>query len=220
MAKFKYSQNIEDSIDFDGDLGLQIKQQHHKAIWTDDQTGAQIILGGKGFQASEEDTDRFSGGTIHKIVITDGDQKVVVTITHLNIKATDLQAVWDDNGIVSVASYLARGNDTVVGSGEGDYLLGSAGNDRMTGKGGSDYFEFQYASLKMAEGKSQPEHDVITDFDLKGEDADHLGIHQEFTYKGVHQGHDTMLIFEDDSTLLLEGVKKTAFQQYLESQPE
>jgi Ca2+-binding RTX toxin-like protein len=126
-------------------------------------------------------------------------------------------AAFEEGGAQGLLYVLTKGDDKVVGSKEGDYLLGGAGDDVLTGGKGSDFFEFQ-ERVMMESAKASPQHDVITDFDTKGEDADGLQYVGEFDLKGTHQGKDTLLTFAYDSTLLLEGVKKSEFQDWLDNQ--
>jgi hypothetical protein len=218
MAKFKYSQNIEDALDdLEGDLMLHVKPDGRKAVWVDDVSGARIVYEGRNLAASTTDPDMLGGGRITSIEMIDPNGKPVASITEFQIKATDLMAAYESGGSAGIALYLAQGDDRVIVSKEGDLLIAGAGDDEMTGKAGSDLFEFQALVLDGRNARPvEAERDVITDFDTRGADADELGLHQDFTYRGCHHGDDTLLTFEDGSTLLLEGVKKAAFEHYYE----
>ena len=222
MAKFKYNQNIEGDIGFDGALDLQVKINGKAAFWTDDVTGAEIKVVGKNFDISEENEDYLGSGKINSVVVTDDDGKKVVTVTDLNIKATTVMAAFEEFGVSGLLYAITAGDDTVVGSKNGEYLVGGAGDDFMTGGKGSDYFEF-HAQTQMVinRGVVQPEHDVITDFDWKGQDADDLQYVGDYKLKSIHHGEDTRITWLDDhSTLVLEGVTKAQFQHWVDAQPD
>jgi hypothetical protein len=219
MAKFKYYQNIEGDIGFDGSLDLKVKQQGELAVWTDDETGAKIKVEGKNFEVSEENEDYLGGGKIHSVEVIDDDGKTVLTVSDLIIKATKVMATFEESGTQGLLYAISMGDDKVVGSKKGDYLLGGDGDDVMTGGKGADYFDFHAQVMSEApRAAADVEHDIITDFDWKGDDADSLAIYQDFTVKGIHDGDDTRLKFEDGSTLVLEGVKKAQFENWWDSQ--
>jgi Ca2+-binding RTX toxin-like protein len=103
------------------------------------------------------------------------------------------------------------GKDAINGGKGSDYIYGEAGNDKLTGGKGSDYFVFE-ATVEGGNGD-----DVITDFDVKGEQIDFLWVYSSYDYTGTNKGRDTLLSFEDGSSILLEDVKKADFQAYIES---
>lgn len=214
MAKIKYSQNINDSNDFGMEIELSVKSDGTRAVLSDVDSDAKIILKGKNLAASDADANQLGGGTVQKIVITDADHKPVVTVSNISIKAAALQDAWNEGGLDGASIYMTKGNDRVFGSKEDDFLLGSRGNDVMTGGAGSDYFIFHFLEVARTGEKTKPEHDVITDFDIKGSDKDYLAPPSDFTTKAVNNGHDLQLTFEDHSTLVLEGIKKAAFVDY------
>lgn len=221
MAKFKYSQNIEGDIGFDGALDLQVKINGKEATWTDDVTGAEIKVFGKNFDISEDNEDYLGSGKINSVVVTDDDGKKVVTVTDLNIKATTVMAAFEELGVSGLLYAITAGDDIVVGSKQSEYLLGGAGDDVMTGGKGSDYFEFHAQTEMVLNRKVQPEHDVITDFDWKGADADDLQYVGEYKLKGIHNGEDTRITWLDDhSTVVLEGVTKAQFKQWVDAQDD
>lgn len=217
MAKLKYLQNIsEQSEDFTGDFDLTVKQNGKQATWVVDGSGAQVVLEGTGLAASEEQPDWIGAGKITGVTLINGDEKQVVDISGLNIKATKLTAVYESEGVAGLLNLVTSGDDTVVGTKKADYLISGAGDDELTGKGGSDTFSFHALVFEEA-GKKSSEADVITDFDVKGDDRDYLELDQDYSVKGVHKQHDTLLTFDDGSTLLLEGVTKKQFTAYMDS---
>lgn len=221
MAKFKTNLTIDESNGFEGSLDLKVKKQGELAVWTDDTTGAQIRATGKNFEVSGDNEDYLGGGKITGVVVTDGDDKTILTISDLNIKATKLMAAFDDGGSTGALYFLTKGDDTVVGSKTANAILGGAGDDTMTGGKGADYFQFHAEMVwEQPLRKGAAEHDVITDFDTTGDDRDGLQYLGEFDYAKANKGHDTLITYEDGSTLLLEGVKKSEFHTYLENMPE
>lgn len=217
MAKFKYSQILEGT--FEGSLDLKVKKQGTVAVWTDDTSGAQIKLEGKNFEVSSEDEDYLSAGKINTVEITNGDKKDVLEITGLNLKATKVMDAFNEGGQLGVLYYITKGDDEIIGSKKADQLIGGAGNDTMTGGKGSDYFDFHTAVVWEPRGKATAEADVIKDFDTTGDDHDtlNMSLNMEWSYKKIHQNQDTLVTWDDGSTLLLEGVTKAEFKTYIET---
>lgn len=219
MAKFKTNLTIDESNGFEGSLDLKVKKQGELAVWTDDTTGAQIRATGKNFEVSGDNEDYLGGGKITGVVVTDGDDKTILTISDLNIKATKLMAAFDEGGATGALYFLTKGDDIVIGSKTANAIVGGAGDDTMTGGKGADYFQFHAEMVWDEELKAAaPEHDVITDFDWKGDDRDGLQYLGEFEYAKANKGQDTLVTYEDGSTLLLEGVKKAQFADWVDHQ--
>jgi Ca2+-binding RTX toxin-like protein len=89
----------------------------------------------------------------------DGSYDVLISIE--NVIGTKYNDVIRGGGEDNYFRGLG-GNDTLIGGASGDVLDGGAGNDRLTGGKGADIFEFN--------GKFG--HDVITDFNAKGDHHD------------------------------------------------
>src|SRR5262245_35803339 len=190
MAKFKYKANIDSDIGLDGILTMQIKKNGTEAVWTDEDTGAKITVGGKNFVASDESEYMLGGGVIKSVVVTDGDSKIVVTVSDLNLKATKVMAGFEGENVAGLLYAITAGDDTVSGNKKDQYLVAGAGDDVMTGGKGSDFFEF-HALVEMGDVlKTGPEHDIITDFDWKGEDADSLQYLGDYKLKSLNHGED------------------------------
>lgn len=219
MAIFKCSHDVENALDnLEGGLALTIRPSGSKAFWVAEVSGGGFVFEGRNLIASDSDPDHFGGGRVTSVAMTDGEGRPVIAITELHASAAGMMDAFDDAGSLGIFYYMAQGDDTVVGCKEGEYLIGGGGDDVMTGRAGSDRFEFQAGGLIGRNVRPvEAENDVITDFDTKGIDADVLGLHQAFIYKGVHHGDDTRLDFEDGSTLVLEGVRKAAFTHYLDN---
>ena len=213
MAKIKYGQDLETGLDNFGDKTHLVKSGGKQALWVDSVTDATMKLTGKNFAVSNSNDDYLRAGTIEKLVVKDGDGKLVVSVADFHVKATKVFDAFEKGGFEGVVNFITKGDDRQIGSKHGDVIFGGGGDDVLTGKGGSDFFIFSAQNKKPNAG---PEHDVITDFDIKGADADYLAIYESFTTKSVHKGEDTLLKFDSGSTLLLEDVKKKAFDDYMD----
>lgn len=217
MAIFKCSHDVESALDnLEGDLALTIRPSGNKAFWMAEVSGGGFIFEGRNLIASDSDPNLFGGGRVTSVEMVDDDGGPVIAITGLHASAVGMMDAFEAAGSLGIFYYMARGDDTVVGGKEGEYLIAGGGDDVMTGHAGSDRFEFQAMGLSGRNVRPVvAEHDVITDFDTKGADADILGLHQAFTYRAINHCDDIRLDFEDGSTLVLEGVKKAAFTHYL-----
>ncbi|MCB1447039.1 MAG: calcium-binding protein [Rhizobiaceae bacterium] len=211
MAKFKFHHSY-DAFPFDGDLILNINSKGTKAVWTDDITGAKIITEGHDLKGGG--SDLLSSGKIESVTIIDAEGEKYLSVTGLKANARTVTDIVDSYGAEAGILYLARKADRVIGSNEDDFLVGGRHDDVMTGKAGSDYFVFS-AEMQNAKSGKHVEFDTITDFDTTGADRDYLALPEEFDFRGVHKGEDTLLTFSDGSKLLLEHVTKAEFQTYL-----
>lgn len=216
MAKFKYFYNYEAGFSQFEDMSL-VNVKKTEALWTNDD-GAIITFEGTGLKGNLED-DVLTAGKVTSITVMHPEVGKLVTINDLDIKATKIMDKLED-GPEAMLFFLSKGDDRAIGYGGEDLMFGGAGDDVLTGKGGSDYFYFRrYDEGGANAAKSGQEHDVITDFDTKGEDRDVLVADAEelTNYKKVNDGKDTLITFENGSTLLLEDVKRSEFKEYLDS---
>ena len=97
-----------------------------------------------------------------------------------------------------------EGADTLDGKAGEDRLFGDQGGDRLTGGAGSDTFVYRHLSDSLrGAGTSLANRDLITDFDLQGNDSIDVSA---LGFTGLGNGHGTTLILEQDiarrSTLL------------------
>jgi Ca2+-binding RTX toxin-like protein len=223
MAKVKVGDLGKPNDFFTGFLTLDINAAGTEAVYTDDVTGETIVLEGRGLERSSDNDDFFSGGTITSVTVNNEKGAEVLDLTGGHYAAVKLLPAFLDGNFKGVLAFLMAGKDTVeagkysatlygfggndriTGGKADDDIIGGAGSDVMTGGGGSDHFEF--TPRKDGGGK-----DVITDFSIKGHNADELEIHGDFSVKAA--GSDTLLKFDDGGSLLLEHVKKTAFEHY------
>jgi Ca2+-binding RTX toxin-like protein len=218
MAKFKYFYNYEAGFSQFQDMSLvNINGAKTEAIWTNE-GGAVISFEGKGFKGNLTD-DVLTAGQVTSITVMHPEVGKLVTISDLDIKATKIMDKLEDGG-EAMLFFLSKGDDRVIGHGGEDLMFGGAGDDVLTGKGGSDMFYFRrYDEGGSETAKASRERDVITDFHTTGENADTLYVDPaELTdYKKANNGKDTLITFDDRSTLLLEGVKRSEFKAYLDS---
>lgn len=215
MAKLKYILNLSlASDDFTGGFTLSVADSGKTANWISDETDAELRFTGKNLSAGDDDV--FDGGTINGMRLVNPENQTILDITGLHVNAVTLGAAFEDNGIYYALAVATNGDDTVTGSKKDDYLNSGAGDDVLTGKGGSDTFVFQSMVGFRSNAKVSPQHDVITDFQAKGQDADLLIAQQEYLgFKPIHDGEDVRLKFEGGSTLVLEDVTKSEFQYWL-----
>lgn len=185
------------------------------AKFYDGEQDTEIVFKGSGFSYDGGD---IATGTIKKIQFLDGDGTKYAEATNLKADAATIMALMrGDSGIVGMLLELLKGDDTVVGSGNYDYLLfgtgkgndtieggddvdeigGGLGKDILTGGGGNDFFEFF-----KGDGK-----DVITDFDAIGGEGHQDIILRTFDKKSdidiIKSGDDTIIDFGGGSTLTL-----------------
>lgn len=216
MAKIKYALNLDGDFNFDSDsFDLHVNGKGTNAVWLDEESGVSITLMGKNLSESEENPDMLGGGKFTSVTVEDAEDRLVFSVTDVKFKAADISGAYEANGSPGIAFFLTSGDDRVVGSNKAQIILGGAGDDVMTGKGGSDHFIFQGEGV--AQRKAGAESDVITDFDVKGDDRDTLQINYDFTLHAKDHGHDTLLRFENGSTLLLEDVTMKQFEHYQET---
>ncbi|MGV3553511.1 hypothetical protein [Rhizobium sp.] len=216
MVKLKHFLDFnEQSEYFSGDVSLKAATSGNRATLLFEATDAEIRFTGKNL--STDDGTVFDGGKVTGISIVNPADKTIIDITGLNIKASKLTSTFEESGVFGLMIAVTAGDDRVVGSGKANYLVGGAGDDVMTGKGGSDIFVFQGLVGTRSNAKETPQHDVITDFDVKGDDADRLFTQYGYLgFKPIHDGDDVRLKFEGGSTLVLEDVTKKEFQYWLD----
>ena len=218
MAKFIYKLNVtEYSSEFEGDFDLTVKKNGKEATWVngDEEIGSKIVVEGDKLVRAEEG-DHFESGKITGLTVFNSDEKILVDVSNLNLKAAKLSAVFLEDGLYAALNLITEGDDTVVGTKKADLLYSGAGDDTLTGKGGSDTFIFQ-AFVEEEVAKKSGELDTITDFDVKGDDKDYLQVDAAFdSIQKINKNHDVQINFDDGSALILEGVTKKQFQTYLD----
>ena len=217
MANFKYFYNYSAGFSqFEVMALVNINTKKTEALWTNDD-GAIITFEGTGLKGSLED-DALTAGQVTSITVMHPEVGKLVTITDLDIKATKIMDKLEE-GPEAMLFFLSKGDDRVIGYGDEDLVFGGAGDDVMTGKGGADIFYFRHIEEGADRAKAGKEKDVITDFDTTGENADQIYAEAEelTNYKKANDGKDTLITFDDGSTLLLEDVKRSKFKEYLDS---
>jgi Ca2+-binding RTX toxin-like protein len=220
MAKIQWINT--DVEGFSGNLELT-SSNNNKAVFTDDPSGARIVMTGEGIK---KQGGEITGGTIEKLVFEGSDGDNAVVVTGGKYKAAVLHDAAVVGNVAGVYESLFNGNDTVIGSGANDSLVGGRGDDEIFGRGGLDtlvggrgddeltggngvdYFVF-YPSEDGA-GK-----DIIRDLDISGPQVDQLYIGGDvLAVKKASGGDDTILQFESGGTILLKDVEKADFLDY------
>ena len=219
MAKLTYKLPVLDySADFMGDFDLEVANNGKSATWENEETGAKVVVTGTKLVDADEG-DHFESGSITGFKVYNGNEKLLLDVSGLQLKAAKLTAAFEDDDIFAALNLVIAGNDKVIGTKKSEFLFSGAGNDVLTGKGGSDTFSFQSNSLDEIEKKSK-ERDVITDFETaKGKERDFLDLGDleiaKVSY--INKKQDTQLTFDDGSVLVLEDVSKKEWTSYANS---
>lgn len=227
MVKVVFMNNNINDI-FNGTAELKISGDHKKATYTDGLTEGKLVFLGSNFDR-DGSTSYLSGGTIHQLLITDENNDFAFKLTGADVKAANLPHNFTSGDLTGLMRVMLGGRDRVIGSEINDYLYGYGGADRINGKTGDDLINggrgndiltggagtdtFHFFPAK--DGKS---HDVITDFDIVGPVVDHLWIEPlvGFPVEAVHNGRDTLLTLDDDSTVLLQNVRRADLLEYFQ----
>lgn len=220
MAKTKYQIGVDGPLTSDWSNGnTMLSSSNTEASWSSMQTFGTFTIEGRKLQFDGND---LVGGTIDKVTFRDAEGLVMATV----FGEYSAEKFEEKFGTADFDEFLFAKKDKIVGSGSDDslcglkgadtlqgragddWLDGGLGNDRLTGGGGSDSFVFKF-DLVANVGDHKPEHDVITDFDAKGGGAeqDYLACWEPTSIK--QSGNDTILKFEDGSTLTLLDVKRS-----------
>jgi Ca2+-binding RTX toxin-like protein len=144
-----------------------------------------------------------TGGTITSFDENDGSS-LVFSVTGVSMAATTFLGLIQNNSTQFVLSLLLSGNDQIVGSPQGDVLLGFDGNDQITGGTGGDVMTGGAGAdsfLYVSENDSEPSNpDFITDFqtgidkiDMTGGLINHISTivngAADFIFMEVKDGH-------------------------------
>lgn len=222
MAKMRYAATL--GLDHDprlednysaSHLYLQLPTSATKATFRDeDVSGYTVVVEGRKLDFTQGEA---TSGTIDTITFWSSGGDMLARITDLELKASEIRVNWPGMGSVEGLLELALAKaDVITGSWTGDHLVGADGNDTIRGFGGNDWivggrgkdilfggkgedtFEFTGASFR----------DVIKDFNV-GNNARHDTIYiRDAEFSLVRDGKkNTVIEFEDGSSVLLEGVK-------------
>lgn len=211
MAKFRSTAlsagfSVADSF-FDIALG---RHNSRFATYDDSFSGGWFKIEGRNFLF---DGSELISGTITSVTYRDMDGKILASITDVSASARKLHADSPTMSSFDLMSHLLAGNDTVLGSGAGDYLHGLAGRDRIIGGGGDDVLIGLTGNDILTGGKGvdvfhflpNQGRDTITDFDSDGPQDKHDILRaQDATSYDVHRdGKDTIVIFDNGSSARL-----------------
>jgi Ca2+-binding RTX toxin-like protein len=217
MAKFKII-DIETSVQqvigdnyLDAEFAL-VDDRESFAQFDDAVGGFQIVFLGDNFEYQD---GSLVSGTVREAQFRTTDGEAFVTVKDAQVAAANAEkAIFSEGSVATLLDKLlkfddrlvgtkdtdvldgGRGDDILKGKGSGDELTGEAGDDILIGGGGGDFFDFF----------GEKGRDVITDFTIgDGLDSDTVFIRNtEFTMT-KSQG-DLLLVFNDDSSVLLDGV--------------
>jgi len=180
-----------------------------KAVYTDTNGGYQYIIEGKNLRY---DGQVITSGTITSATFKDPNGGTWYTITGARIDASTLpelsQVYWAHFASIAILA----GNDKVIGSNGNDFLDGRAGRDTINGYAGNDTIDGGSGNDTLTGGKGDDEfffnatdgHDIITDFKRNG-DADVIYVSAEYQVINTRDG--VMITFDDDVSILLQGMR-------------
>lgn len=143
MARFVTTQNIRRGFDLEGGLddalGGMVRDASGRATYG--WGGLQVVLAG----SYTLDPAGRASGTVTQVTVlgrvrVDGEltRLPIAQISNFTADAADLVADLRQATGQTLADALFAGNDSMVGSGWRDHLLGLAGNDTLVGGGGAD----------------------------------------------------------------------------------
>lgn len=224
MAKVKITELIPQDPAFEGNVLLDINGAKTKAVYTFE-TGAKIIISGDNLKVDPDDENLFSKGTVEKVVFKDGDGNEMIAVSDLTFAAKNIGAVDSSEGAHAFYELLLGGKDTITGSTTGDSIDGRNGNDRINGGKGNDTLYGgngddvltggQGTDVFIIDPQGSKDNDIIADLDIKGPDTDALLIDETIEkITKADQGRDTLITFDNGSTLQLNDVTKADFLDY------
>lgn len=223
MATIKYFDYFGPIPNFGGAYELTVNEARSQAVYLFE-SGATVVLFGDHLKIKNGE---LAFGTVDAVRFFSEIQETALYATGLNSKAFKFGLGAIDNGAGGIHDRLFSGDDRILGSSEGESLVGGRGDDKISGglgedsifggrgddilRGGynRDMFAFIYTRLA--------EHDVVRDFDPLEDDI--YFTNTEVTkVRSLHGGDDTLLILSGHSTVLLEDVTKAEWLAYA-SQP-
>ncbi|MGV3553149.1 hypothetical protein [Rhizobium sp.] len=217
MAKWT-SKNIDGEFDaqvelnYSGPEMLLVDDRKKVAQFDDSESSFQIMLFGKDFKY---DGNQMTAGVVNKIQFSTFEGDVFVEISDFAIKAKKLSFAINADEIGSLIGTILAKNDKIIGTGGENVLNGAAGDDLIKGKGGDDFITGGFGNDKVSGGGGSDTfvftqghgRDVITDFNLLADNIQ-LSAADLDDYAFVRaKGGDAKLVFDDGSSILLQGIK-------------
>lgn len=156
-------------------------------------------------------------GTITSLIFSNSENVNYATVTDISVKVTALPDFGNTAWPAAVVRSLLTGNDTMTGSEGSDFLLGYGGKDKISGGTGDDAIVGGDGNDRLTGGRGADEfrfgansgHDVITDFNVSGTEAQQDGIVAEYASYETQNTKDGLLItFDTGDTITLLGVRK------------
>jgi Ca2+-binding RTX toxin-like protein len=163
MVKFKHLAKFD--VDFSGFNYVSVNDAGTKAIYTKEGSDLKFVVKGSELVG---DGSYLTDGVINQMIVLNSKGiKAFTTSSNLQLDAETVDGYIDTHSLGALIRDTAgNGNDRVIGSNKGEFLLAGGGNDTMTGGRGSDYFQFHSVY------DAGIEHDVITDFQVRGKNRD------------------------------------------------
>jgi len=190
----------------------------------------QIIFKGRNFEVTD---GKLTSGMITKAVVVNSEGQAYAILTELNVRVKHIE--YNDGGELLASpfySLLLKGNDTLTGSSDGDWIVGYESADRLLGMGGDDSLLGNAGAYRLlgmngddrlfgdqgrdthTGGKGSDGffvgpnqgRDIITDFDPRGSDQDHLWVNY-LEYEKRKSGNDTIIEFNDGAQVRLIDIK-------------
>lgn len=211
MAKFRLTAHTPglDTADSFANIALA-KHNSDFATYIDLDFGLSFTIKGTNLLFDGSELIR---GTIDAVIYKDTDGELLGSITDISASARKLHADNPTMTQFGLFSYLMEGNDVTVGSGKSDRLHGMEGKDRIIAGAGDDRLVGGIGNDLMTGGKgadifhfnSNHGRDTITDFDSDGpqEKHDQLWAQDASTYDVQRDGRDTIVIFDNGSSVRL-----------------
>lgn len=227
MAKIQYTETLFGGIIYQGSQELTVNNAHTKAVYTDDVSGDKILISGDNLKPEPGSDNLFASGAIETVTLQRSDGEVMLKISQGNFNAEKLSAILDQDGISGFVEAMLSGKDKIYGAFNDDPLYGLGGDDRIWGGVGNDTIHGGRGDDELWGGKgidsfvfevTDKGHDVIHDFDIDGPATDELQFGAEIeSIKKAGGGDDTLIRFDNGSTVLLDGIEKADFVDYWNS---
>jgi len=219
MVKATFTSQLDfETLDhFYDDSSLELRTERPgKAVYVDTDSHNRIVLEGSNFSYSH---DVLVGGTITDITFKDSDGDVYATIDNADYDAEKFGSILENKGFEAVIRFAFRDDDILIGSSARDMLWGGHGDDVLRGFGGRDLLDGDKGDDRLIGGRgsdlfvfqSHDGNDKIVDLDADGggRDQDYIGVKSMDSFSIHRSGDNTVVDFDDGSTVTLLGVHKS-----------
>ena len=141
MARFEFGAalgNYGMITDIVNPFALAVVEASTTVARLEDPEGDGFAFLGTGFTYSGMNP---TGGTLNAVDVFTSTGDPLVTVTGLNASLAEIYSVFATFGVESAFLHIASGNDTFIGSQNGDYMVAGWGNDKLKGNGGADFLQ-------------------------------------------------------------------------------